>query len=103
MGDFWLAAVGSAWPSIFLVRCLLGPELGEFVDIEICEDRAVDLNDRRQCLAGFLYHFDHGGAVGNDVQGFILNPLGIQPIDGLVAPAAERFDEQFDLVRCRHG
>jgi hypothetical protein len=77
----------------------LFPKEFELFGIEIGEDFAININDRRERLAGKFEHFVAGGAIGGDVESLEGDLPFLKPVDGFVTPSAEWFDKQAHLVR----
>ena len=77
----------------------LRPKSRQFIRPEVAQDFTVDIDHRRQSLAGKLDHFIVRGFVGNDIDGFIIDSSFVEPAFCFVTPPAIRFDEEADPFR----
>jgi hypothetical protein len=69
------------------------PKLSQFIGPEIGQNLAIYFYDRRQALARKPDHLIKRSLVGHHVNGVILDPVLIEPVGCLVAPAAVGLDE----------
>src|SRR5579872_1667173 len=75
------------------------PKSGQLVRAEIRQDLSIHLDHRRQFLSGKPHHLRVCGIVLDDIEGFVFDPMRIEPMLGFVTPAAIRFDKQADFCR----
>src|SRR5258706_9959760 len=78
-------------PSIWLLPFL--PKLSQFIRPEIGQHLAIYFYYRRQALARKPDHLIKRGLVSHHVNSVILDPMLIEPVGCLVAPAAIGFNE----------
>src|SRR5262249_12803431 len=68
------------------------PEPGELVRSKIGENFTVHVNDRREFLSGKANHLIKSRFISDHVHFLVINAALIQPMHGLMAPAAIGFD-----------